>query len=113
MTDTPSSDELLKAFPEWTDREEELWIDRFQAFSDLLVGARLDPEAPERKSRLEYQERLDQFAEDIMMAADLADAAVSEIQERFDVQAQQRAKQRKSAKARYQNRRSQRLESRK
>lgn len=113
MTDTPSGDELLKAFPEWTDREEELWIDRFQAFSDLLVGARLDPEAPERKDRQEHQERLDTMRDDLLLAAELADASVSEMQERFGIQAQQRAKQRKKARQTYQARRSQRLESRK
>ena len=112
MTDTPTSEELLKAFPEWTKQDEELWLDRFQSFSDLLVGARLDPES-ERRGPEEYQERYDAFKEDILMSAELADAAVTEMQARFSIQAQQRTKQRRKAKQVYQARRSQRLESRK
>ncbi len=51
--------------------------------------------------------------EDVLMAAELADAAVAEMQTRFEIQKEQSAKQRRSAKTQYQRRRSQRLESRK
>lgn len=113
VPDTPSSEELLKAFPEWTEQEEDLWIERFQAFSDILIGARLDPDSSDRKGLQEYQERLDTFREDLMMSAELADAAVAEMQTRFSIQAQQRSKQRQKAKQAYKTRRGQRLESRK
>ena len=42
----PSSEELLKAFPEWTEREEVLWLDVYQEAIPLLIGARLDPDSP-------------------------------------------------------------------
>lgn len=113
MSDIPQGDELLKAFPEWTETEEELWLDRFQAFSDLLIGARLDPEAPERKRGLGQQERYDIFRADLMMAGELADAAVEEMQTRFSIQDQQKARQRRRAKQAYQTRRAERLGNRK
>jgi hypothetical protein len=109
---TPTSEELLKAFPEWTKREETLWLEIYQETIPLLIGARLDPES-ERRGPEEYEDRLAAFKEDVLMAAQLADAAVEEMQTRFTVQDQQKKQGRKKAKQAYQTRRAGRLESRK
>ena len=115
MSDTPTSEELLRAFPEWTEREEVLWLDVYQEAIPLLIGARLDPDEPGNHSiaRLEYPERLADFKGEILMAAELADAAVEEMQTRFTVQDQQKTKARRKAQQAYKTRRGQRLESRK
>lgn len=113
MSDTPSSEELLKAFPEWTDREEDAWLQFFQDITQALIGARLDPESPERIRRLQHQDRYELFREDILMGAELADAAVEEMQARFSIQEAQQRNRRRRAKAAYQARRGQRLKSRK
>lgn len=110
---TPQSDELLKAFREWTDTEEEVWIELYSEFCTMLIGARMNPDSPDNMIRREYQERFDAGKEDILMAAELADAAVEEMQVRFSVQQQQRNRQRGKAKAQYQARRGKRLEARK
>jgi len=113
MTDTPKGEELLKAFSEWTELEEDLWIELYTQFCTQLMGARLDPEAPERIGRQEYSERFDACKEDLQMAAELADAAVEEMQVRFSIQASHRKQQRNKSKSAYQTRRGKRLESRK
>lgn len=114
-SDTPSSEELLKAFPEWTEREEILWLDVYQEAIPLLIGARLDPDTPGNRAlpSPDYTERLDGFKQDILMAAELADAAVEEMQTRFTVQDQQKKKARRKVQQAYKTRRGQRLESRK
>lgn len=115
MNDTPTSEELLKAFPEWSEREEALWLDVYQEAIPLLIGARLDPDRPGNRAipRPDYKERLEGFKEDILMAAELADAAVEEMQTRFTVQDQQKAKGRRKANSAYQERRKTRQGSRK
>ena len=110
-SDTPSSEELLKAFPEWTPREEDSWLELFKEYSLLLMGARLDPE--DDTPRAEYQERLDAFKEDLLMAAELADGAIEETLRRFEIQKQQKEKQRTRAKSTYQARRAGRVGNRK
>ena len=112
MTDTPKGEELLKAFAEWTELEEDLWIELYTQFCTQLTGARLDPESSERIGQ-DYSERFDTFKEDLQMAAELADAAVEEMQVRFSIQASHRKQQRNKSKSSYQTRRGKRLESRK
>jgi hypothetical protein len=114
---TPSSEELLKAFPEWTAREEETWLELFREYSLLLMGARLDPEAPGKsgcpRSLEPYQVRLEDFKEDVLMASELADAALDEVWQRVQIQKEQTESQRKKARRAYQERRKTRQGSRK
>lgn len=114
-SDAPSSDDLLKAFPEWTQREEEVWLEFYQDFTAMLVNSRLDPELEQATGNLrpEYQERQEAFKEDLLMAAELADAAIELMHDRLDVQKRQRSKARKRAATAYRTRREKRTGKRK
>lgn len=112
MSDTPQTDELLTAFSEWTQREEELWLSVFQDTSQLLMGAMLDPEAPDTVSKLPYQERCEILQMDVTMAAELADRAVKEMQVRWGIQKEQKRKARTQAKSAYETRANQRAKTR-
>ena len=51
MNDIPEGEELLKAFPEWGEEEEALWLELFQEFCLALIGARLILRQWEKESR--------------------------------------------------------------
>ena len=96
MNDIPEGEELLKAFPEWGEEEEALWLELFQEFCLALIGARLDPEAMgEGIARLSYSDRFSACRGEILMAAELADAAVEEAQDRIQVQTQHKESERR------------------
>ena len=80
----------------------------------MLIGARLDPDTPGGPlAGLSYEGRLEICKVEILMAAELADAAVEEMQTRFNVQDQQKNKARRKAQQAYKTRRGQRVGSRK
>ena len=107
------TDELLKVFSEWSEREEELWIELYQDFIAQLIGARLDPESPQRVKLQDYQQRYDTLTEDLLMAAELADRAIQELHVRFDIQKQHEEKRKRGTRTANQVKRQRRLDSRK
>ena len=95
MNDIPEGEELLKAFPEWGEEQESLWLDMFQELAVALITSRLDPEASREFSRLSYEERLTLSKGDLTMAAELADAATEEVETRLGVQNQHKESERR------------------
>jgi hypothetical protein len=85
--DIPEGEELLRAFPEWGEKEETLWLEFFQELSLALISSRLDPESEDFRG-LEDSAKFELFKGDLLMAAELADSAIEEVQSRLEVQNQ-------------------------
>jgi len=92
--DIPEGEELLKAFREWGEEERAMWLDFFQELSLSLISARLDPEDKDFR-RLDQSTKFELFKGDLMMATELADAALEEVQDRVQVQNQLKESERK------------------
>jgi len=80
-------------FAAWNKKKQDLWLDLFESFSGILLGAAVE-EGPTLKVSESDEDETERYKDAVRMAAIITDAAIEEAQYRFWIQESRKPKRR-------------------